>query len=304
MKKLLVAGGTVFVSRFAAEYFVEKGWEVFVLNRNSRPQSPGVTLIEGDRKNLGDTLKNHHFDAVLDITAYTAEDVNLLLDALGSFDDYILISSSAVYPEYEVQPFTEESPIGPNRLWGAYGTNKIAAEKALFARFPKGYSLRPPYLYGPMDNAYREAFVFDCALKGRKFYLPKDGEMKLQFFHVRDLCRVMERILEEKPEQHMFNVGNQETVSVREWVTLCYAAAGKTPEFVPVHTEDDQRNYFSFYDYEYNLGVEKQGRLLPETEPLDQGLKEAFDWYVDNQDKVNKRPYLDYIEKQFEGGSL
>ena len=33
-----------------------------------------------------------------------------------------------------------------------------------------------------MHNVYREAFVFECALADRKFYLPKDGEMKLQFF--------------------------------------------------------------------------------------------------------------------------
>ena len=36
-----------------------------------------------------------------------------------------------------------------------------------------------------MNNVYREAFVFDCALADRKFYLPKDGSMKLQFFHVK-----------------------------------------------------------------------------------------------------------------------
>ena len=47
--KMLITGGTVFVSRFAAEYFVKKGHEVWVLNRNTRPQVPGVHLIEADR---------------------------------------------------------------------------------------------------------------------------------------------------------------------------------------------------------------------------------------------------------------
>ena len=35
MKKVLVTGGTVFVSKFAAQYFVDKGYEVYVLNRNT-----------------------------------------------------------------------------------------------------------------------------------------------------------------------------------------------------------------------------------------------------------------------------
>ena len=36
MKKVLVTGGTIFVSRYIAEYYVAKGYEVYVLNRNSR----------------------------------------------------------------------------------------------------------------------------------------------------------------------------------------------------------------------------------------------------------------------------
>ena len=48
------------------------------------------------------------------------------------------------------------------------------------------------YLYGPMNNVYREAFVFECALKERAFYLPKDGRMNLHFFHVHDLCLFMD----------------------------------------------------------------------------------------------------------------
>ena len=45
MKKVLVTGGTIFVSRYIAEYYVAKGYEVYVLNRNSREQSKGVKLI-------------------------------------------------------------------------------------------------------------------------------------------------------------------------------------------------------------------------------------------------------------------
>lgn len=59
---ILVTGGTVFASRFTAEYFVKKGHDVYVINRNSRPQSEGVKLINCDRHNLGDTLKN--FDLI------------------------------------------------------------------------------------------------------------------------------------------------------------------------------------------------------------------------------------------------
>lgn len=109
MKRVLVTGGTVFVSKWIAEHFVAMGEEVYVLNRNHRKQPEGVKLIQCDRHQIGDALKNLEFDVVVD-TGYTAEDVELLLDALGGCQDYIFISSSAVYPEYEKQPFTEETP--------------------------------------------------------------------------------------------------------------------------------------------------------------------------------------------------
>ena len=297
MKKILVTGGTVFVSKYVAEYFAIQGYEVYVLNRNTRPQCEGVTLIEADRNSLGEALRGYHFDAVLDITSYTAKDVENLLNALGSFKEYIFVSSSAVYPEYEVQPFKEETKLSENKYWGMYGTNKIEAEKLLMNRVPNAYIVRPPYLYGPMNNVYREAFVFDCAMAGREFYLPKDGQMKLQFFHVKDLCKVMEGIIEKKPKMHVFNVGNKEAVTIAEWVSMCYVAAGKKLEVKNVYEEINTRNYFCFTDYEYMLDVAKQDEVLCETIPLEEGLKEAFLWYKDHQSEVNKKPYLEFIDE-------
>lgn len=296
MKKILVTGGTTFVSRYVAKYFVKCGYEVYVLNRNTKPQVEGVRLIEGDRKNLGSILKDFHFDVVADITAYTQSDILNLLDGLGAFEQYIMISSSAVYPEYEAQPFNENAKLAENKFWGAYGTNKIEAEKALLQKVPNAYILRPPYLYGPMNNVYREAFVFDCAIGDRKFYLPKDGKMKMQFFHVADLCKLMNIIIDTKPDTHIMNVGNPTSVTIKEWVSMCYKVAGKIPEYINVYKDIDQRNYFSFYDYEYELDVSKQNKLLPQVKELEEGLKECYEWYIKNQNEVRKKPLTDFID--------
>ena len=294
--RLLITGGTVFVSKYVAGYFVSKGDEVYVLNRNSRPQIPGVRLIEADRHSLKDELKGKVFDAVIDVTAYTALDITDLLDAIDSFGKFVMISSSAVYPVTEPQPYTEDAVISDNNCWGKYATDKIEAEKTLLSRIPDAYILRPPYLYGPMNNVYREAFVFDCAMQDRKFYLPRNGEMKLQFFHVRDLCRVIEAIITEGPEDHVFNVGNSEAVSIKEWATLCYESVGKKPEFVNVFENIDQRAYFSFYDYEYKLDITRQNKLISDTVSLKEGLKECFEWYKKHADEVRRKPLIEFID--------
>ena len=297
MSRLLVTGGTVFVSRFIAEYFRDKGHDICVLNRNTREQPDGVRLIKADRHCIGDALKDTDFDAVIDVTAYGPDDISGLLNALGSFGKYVMISSSAVYPETAAQPFREDAETGPNRYWGKYGTDKIIAEQMLLQAVPDAYILRPPYLYGPGNNVYREGFVFDCAMQKRPFYLPGDGSMKLQFFHVRDLCKIIEAILAGRSCSHIMNVGNPETISVREWTDLCYGCAGQIPEYRCVSTDIEQRNYFSFYNYEYMLDVTEQAKVLPETIPMEYGLQESFTWYTEHRGEVRIKPFMEYIDR-------
>ena len=298
MKKILVTGGTVFVSKFIANYFKQDN-EVYVLNRNTKPQLDGVHLIEADRNKLRNSLKEYSFDVVIDVCAYNKQDIHNLLNALNTVKDYIFISSSAVYPEINDQPFHEEQQIGKNFIWGKYGLDKAEAEQLLLSRVPNAYILRPPYLYGPMQNVYREPFVFECALNDRKFYIPKDGKMKLQFFHIEDLCKIIEKIIKQHPYHHIFNVGNKELVDINTFVSLCYKVANKKLETVNVYHYENQRDYFSFYDYEYVLDVSRQKSLLPKTKNLEQGLRESFEWYLKHQEEVSKKDYINFIDNHF-----
>lgn len=291
---ILVTGGTVFASRFTAEYFARQH-EVYVLNRNTRPQSEGVTLINADRHNLGDTLKKYAFDAVIDVTSYNESDVRDLLNALGDFKNYVLVSSSAVYPETLPQPFREDMQTGANSLWGDYGVNKIAAERYLQERVPNAYIIRPPYLYGKMNNLYREAFVFECAERDMPFYVPNGGEMPLQFFDIEDMCRFITILLEKQSKQLVFNVGNPETVTASEWVRLCYGVLGREPEIRNVRFRINQREYFPFYDYGYKLDVSAMLSLMTNVKPMKQGLAESYEWFKENRAEVRRKNYFEYI---------
>jgi len=63
-------------------------------------------------------------------------------------------------------------------------------------------------------------------------YIPNGGKMKLQFFHVDDLCKVIEKILENHPKEHILNVGNTELVNINTFVELCYKVVGASLEKV------------------------------------------------------------------------
>lgn len=297
MKRILVTGGTVFVSKYVAKYFQSNNYEVYVLNRGSKQQIENINLICANRNNLKDCLKDFYFDSIIDVCGYNQQDIKNILDAVGGFKDYIFISSSAVYPETNMQPFSENQSIGVNKIWGKYGTDKIEAEEYLISKVPNAYILRPPYLYGPMQNVYREPFVFECTLKNRKFYIPNDGKMKLQFFHVDDLCKVIEKILEKHPTNHIYNVGNTESIDINTFIELCYKVVGTPLEKVYVTKHNNQRDYFSFYDYEYSLDVTKQSELLMEEKDLFEGLKESYKWFKNNYNEVEKKDYIKYIEE-------
>lgn len=299
MKNILVTGGTVFVSRRIAEYFAAKGENVFVLNRGTKAQSNGVTPVICDRRNIGKVLKKYSFDIVIDVTAYTREDVQSLHAALGDFGQYVFISSSAVYPETLPRPFRETAKCGRNTVWGDYGANKLAAEEYLLENVKDLYILRPPYLYGRGENLYRAPFIFDCATLGQHVYLPRK-ELKLQFFDVEDLCRFIDTVTVKKPETRIFNVGNPDTVTAEEWVRYCFEATDKVPEICLAPPNDYVRNYFCFYDYDYSLDVAEMLRLMPETKPLKQCICEEYEWYMKNPEAVVKRRYIDYIRKNFQ----
>ena len=298
MKKILITGGTVFVSKYLAEYFAHAGNEVFVFNRDTHPQVNGVHLIKGDKHEVCGEFRNHRFDLVLAVNIYTADEMRNLLDGLGEIGDFVFISSSAVYPETTPLPFKETDPTGVNTIWGDYGTNKIAAEQQLLDRLPNAYVLRPPYFYGKYQNLYREGFVFDCAMKKMPFYIPKDGKMPLQFYHVHDLCKIIGALIAKKPREHILNVGNKEIVDINTFVEICYDIVGTKLQKVYVDASHGQRSYFPFHDYAYSLNVTKQYEIISDTVPLYDGLKEYFDYYKDHQNEVMKKTsYFEYIEK-------
>lgn len=108
---------------------------------------------------------------------------------------------------------------------------------------------------------------------------------------------MIEAIIEKNPQEHIFNVGNENPVSVFNWAKLCYEVSAKDFRFKNVMEDIEQRNYFSFYNYEYTLDVSRQKNLLEKTVPLKEGLLRSYEWFKINREKVVRKNYLEYIDK-------
>ena len=120
--------------------------------------------------------------------------------------------------------------------------------------------------------------------------------MKLQFIHMIDICRMVDQLTTTHPEQQIYNAGNEELVTINEWVKLCYEAVGQELEIIQVNSDVKSTDYFSFADYQYEVDVSKQMKLIGETYNFEQGIKESWAWYQNNEVIVNKREYQAFID--------
>jgi nucleoside-diphosphate-sugar epimerase len=202
--RVLVAGGTEFISLHLVRALRRGGHQVAVLNRGRQPGRlpAGVPTLVADRKDpaaLRKALAGERFDALVDVTyaPTTGEDVAALLDAPAAVGHVLFVSTGRVYDHARPIPFDEDTP--RTLYWGEYARNKIAGEDVLLARHrERGLPVtivRPTHVYGPLNTRNNETFFFDRLARGRPVLVPGDGGWLRQFGHVEDLADAMAAML-------------------------------------------------------------------------------------------------------------
>lgn len=304
--KVLVLGGTKFVGKSVAQYFYNAGYDVTVLVSGKHPESVpfGVSHIFADRHNfvnMHEALKNTDFEYIIDVSGYTQEDVFNVVENcnIQTLKKYVFISSSAVYADVE-SPIKEEALRNENPYWGEYGLHKLEVEEYLMEQYEENQFpiliLRPAYIYGAMNNLYREAFVFDCLDKGIPIVLPGDGHQKIQFIHITDVCRQIEALCTSDSKGEAFNSGNELPLTFNTWLVHIFTATGKQ---VPVLYDRELKyidtQYFPFRNISYYLDTSKINALCaPITDFID-GIKDAYSYYHMFDGIENRKNLLDNV---------
>lgn len=314
--RILVMGGTEFVSRSISEYFISKNYIVDIFTRGEKEVTySGVNIHHiGNRKSLESIylLRDILYDFVIDISAYTLEDVKLITSNIDTTNlkRYLFCSSGAVYePSDEIM--NEEFKRGKNHNWLQYGLDKLNAENYLFEihkskSFPMTI-FRPTYLYGPNNNLYRESYFFDCISNNKKIPYPISSN-KTQFIHIYDLVRMIESMMKnELSDGEAYNVTNETEYSFEEILDVFSKVTDRKVAAVPVNVTDFQvaRTYFPYRDVIYLLSIEKLKRhniYLPKYD-LFEGLAQTYEWYKNNRPKLSDQnmiqidEIIEYYEK-------
>ncbi|MBC7960781.1 MAG: SDR family oxidoreductase, partial [Vallitaleaceae bacterium] len=154
--KALFIGGTGIISTGITKALLEKGCELYLLNRGSRNESlpEGAHILQADindEEKVKELIKGMNFDVVADFIAFVPSqlerDYRLFKDKTKQF---IFISSASAYQkplsDYRI---TESTPLA-NPYW-EYSRNKIACEEYLMKLYREvGFPItiiRPSHTY-------------------------------------------------------------------------------------------------------------------------------------------------------------
>jgi 2'-hydroxyisoflavone reductase len=302
--RVLVIGGTLFIGKLLVKRLLAADHDVAILHRRAEhPFGRRIRNVIADRNDAGSIrngLEGLRFDAVYDI-AYdwergtTAAQVEATAKSIpGDLTRYIFISSVAAYGDG--LSHSEDDPLASDIHPEAYVRNKAGSERALFrmyheSRFPV-VTIRPPYVYGPENPFYREAFFWDRLRLDRPIIIPGDGNRLMQFVYVNDLADACFNALEKHTAPgRAFNVADEKPLTQVEVVTEFARAAGKQASVIRVPREIIVRNGGNSHGSQMYFGemydrppiTEAVGRvkrvLNVSLTPFATGLKETFRWY-------------------------
>ena len=246
MAKILVTGGAGFIGSHVVELFLEKGYEVAILDdlstgreSNLDPRakfykmdirSPEVReVFEAERPDY----VSHHA-AQMDVRRSVAQplfdaDVNILgsinlIERAKEFGvkRFVYISTGgAVYGEPEYVPCDEAHPINPICQ---YGASKHTVEHYLFMyhiNYGLNYTvLRYPNVYGPRQDPHGEAGVVAIftgkMLAGEPVTINGDGEQTRDFVYVGDCAYANYHAVTVEHQPGILNNGGGRPTSVND----------------------------------------------------------------------------------------
>src|SRR4051794_6091752 len=315
--RVLFIGGSGIISSACADLAVERGIDLYLLNRGrsaSRPVPPAATVLRGDIRDPESVVKaldGRDFDAVVDWVAFTPEHVRTDVDLFrGRTGQYVFISSASAYqtPPARV-PVVESTPLS-NPFW-QYSRDKIACEQVLVEAYrAEGFPatiVRPSHTYDrtsvPFDGGWT---VLDRMRRGKEIVVQGDGTSLWTLTHHTDFARGFVGLL-----GHPRTIGDAFHITsddVLTWNQIAYALAkalGVEPRIVHVPSEaiaaaDPQWGAALLGDKAHSMVFDnaKLRDVVPgyvATVPFERGAREIVAWHLEDPARQRVDERLDAV---------
>lgn len=251
--KVLFIGGTGVISTAVSKLALERGAELYLLNRGNRPEllPEGAVSLRGDIRNEAETaklLEGMSFDTVVNWISFTREHVEADIRLFaGKTGQYIFISSASAYQKPPESPFiTERTPLS-NPFW-EYSRNKIACEEALLEAYAKEQFpvtiVRPSHTYGAdkLPTAFNSRkyqwSIIERMRRGKKIILPGDGTSLWVLTHNTDFAKAFVGLLGRREAiGEAYQITSDEVLTWNRITRLLGHAAGYEPDLLHLSTD-------------------------------------------------------------------
>ena len=224
--KVLFIGGTGIISAAVSRQAIEKGLDLYLLNRGLRgvnpPGSHSLTADTRQSEEVKAALQGLQFDVVVNWVAYTPEDIERDLALFqGRVKQYIFISSASAYQKPPAHYLITEATPLHNPYWD-YSRNKIACEERLMRAYAEaGFPVtivRPSHTYDlnlPVAIGGGAFYtVADRLKKGRPIIVHGDGTSLWVVTHAEDFARgFLGLVGDSKAIGHAFHITSDEVLT-------------------------------------------------------------------------------------------
>lgn len=255
--RIVVLGGTRFIGRALVTDLEDAGHEVAVVHRGRHEHGEdGATRhFHLDRRRLGEhrgELLGFGPDALIDMSAMTAEDAAGAVAVLGDSVRKVVASSGDVYRACasvaagvvtDAVPLGEDAPLRegptPDRdvVLPGWDHDPVAYEKLDVERLyleRGGVVCRLPMVYGEHDYKRREEFVLRRVRAGRNRIPIGPGDFLWSRGYAPEIARGLRLAAERADPGEVFNLAEPASVPIREWIEQILVAAEHAAELVQV----------------------------------------------------------------------
>lgn len=316
--KVLFIGGTGKISTAVSQLAVERGIDLYHLNRGQRRVTiPGVTSITGDITRPAEVeraLDGHHFDAVVDWIAFTEPDIERDLDLFrGKTGQLVFISSASAYQKPPAGPvITEATPLY-NPFW-QYSRDKIACEDRLMRAYREEAFpitiVRPSHTYDtnlPIAIGGWESYTLpDRMLRGAPVIVHGDGTSLWVVTHSQDFAKAFVPLLgHPQAIGEAFHITSDQVLTWNQITQTLAGALGVEANIVHIPSDfiarlepDIGAGLLGDKAHSVIFDNTKVKRLVPEytaTIPFHLGVRKTLAWYQSDptrmwvDDAVNAR---------------
>jgi nucleoside-diphosphate-sugar epimerase len=247
--RVLFIGGTGIISSACCRLAVQRGIDVYALNRGStqlRPLPEEVTVLHGDVRDpeaVSEALGEREFDVVVNCVAFTPDHVEADLNRFrGRVGQYVFISSASAYQAPPARmPVTESTPLR-NPYW-QYSRNKIACEDRLVAAYRhEGFPatiIRPSHTYDETAVPFHGGWtVMDRMRRGKPIVVHGDGTSLWTLTHAEDFAKGFVPLLgSTRTYGEAFHITSDDVLTWNQIVDILAGVAGVTPDIVHVPSD-------------------------------------------------------------------